>query len=243
MAKFEVTVEPRTVQGKGASRRLRRAGKVPGIIYGADKAPEMITLNFNQISRQLEDEKFHSSILTVQQGGQTTQAILRDWHVHPVKSEVMHVDLQRVSATEKLHMKVPLHFLGQAEAPGVKVEGGIVTHMMTEADITCLPKDLPEFLEVDMSQLHLHQSVHLSNIKLPEGVQFTALIRGDDLAVAAVVAVKVEEEVPVAAAAEAAPAEGAAAAPAAGAAAPAAGEKKAEAAPKAEAKKPEGGKK
>jgi len=243
MAKFDITAEPRSVQGKGASRRLRRAGLAPAILYGAGKTPEMVSLPQNVMLRHLDDEKFHSAILNVTVGSNTDQAILRDWQMHPVKREVLHVDFQRISATEKLHMKVPLHFLGQDVAPGVKLEGGIVTHLMTEIDVTCLPKDLPEFLEIDMSQMHLNDSVHLSQIKLPEGVQITSLIHGgDDHAVAAIAAIRVEEEAPVVAAvaegeaaAAAAPAAGA---PAAGAAAPAAGEAK-----KAEAKKPEAGKK
>jgi large subunit ribosomal protein L25 len=250
MAKFEITAEPRTAQGKGASRRLRRTGKVPAILYGAGKASMMVTLDQHAMRRHLENEAFHSSIITVAVGSDKDQAILRDWHMHPVKPEVMHVDLQRISATEKIHMKVPLHFLGQDVAPGVKLEGGIVTHAMTEIDITCLPKDLPEFLQVDMSQLQLHQSVHLSNIKLPEGVSITSFAHGgDDLAVAAVTTIRVvEEEVPVVAAV---PVEGEAAAAAAAPAtegeakkgeAPKADAKKGEA-KKPEAKKPEAGKK
>jgi large subunit ribosomal protein L25 len=248
MAKFEVTAEPRSEQGTGASRRLRKAGKVPGILYGAGKAPAKILLDHNAILRQLQNEAFHSSILSVKLGGETDQAVLRDWQMHPYKPQVVHVDLQRVSATEKLHMRVPLHFLGADVAPGVKLEGGIVSHIFNEIDITCLPKDLPEFLTVDLSALNLNDSVHLSDIKLPEGVAITSLSHGgSDLAVAAITAVKEEvEAAPVAAAAEAAPAEGAAAAPgAAGAAAPAAaGDAKKGEAPKADAaKKPEAGKK
>ncbi len=238
-AKFEITAEPRSVQGKGASRRLRRTGKVPAVLYGAGKDPQMVVLDHNQMLRNLENEKFHTSILSVSVAGAVDQAILRDWQMHPYKPEVLHVDLQRISATEKIHMKVPLHFVGQDVAPGVKQEGGIVSHLMTEVDIICLPKDLPEYLEVDLSGLHINQSVHLSDVKLPAGVSITSVAHGGtDLAVAGVMAIRVEEEAPVAAAA---PAEGEAAA--AGAAAPAEGERKAEAAPKAEAKKPEAGKK
>jgi large subunit ribosomal protein L25 len=246
MAKFEVTAEPRSEQGTSASRRLRSVGKVPGILYGADKSPAKIMLDHNQIKRQLENEAFHSSILTVKLGGETDQAVLRDWQMHPWKPQVVHVDLQRVSATEKIHMRVPLHFIGADVAPGVKLQGGIVSHVFNEVDITCLPKDLPEFLTVDLSNLSVGESVHLSNIKMPEGVAITSLAHGgDDLAVAAIAMIKEEvEEVPVVAVAEAAPtAEGAAAAPATGTAAtPAApgDAKKAEAAsPKAEGKKPE----
>jgi large subunit ribosomal protein L25 len=243
MAKFEVAAEPRSEQGTGASRRLRKVGKVPGILYGAGKEPAKILLDHNAILRQLQNEAFHSSILTVKLGADSDQAVLRDWQMHPWKPQVVHVDLQRVSATEKIHMRVPLHFLGADIAPGVKLQGGIVSHIFNELDITCLPKDLPEFLAVDLSAMSIGDSVHLSDIKLPEGVAITSLAHGgDNLAVAAIVAIKEEvEEKPVAAVVEgAAPAEGAAAAPAAGAAAPAAGaEAKKGEAPKAEAKKPE----
>jgi large subunit ribosomal protein L25 len=242
--KFELTAEPRAAQGTGASRRLRRAGKVPAILYGAGKAPVMISLDHNAMVRHLENEKFHTSILTVAVGGEKDQAILRDWHMHPYKPVVMHVDLQRISATEKIHMKVPLHFVGQDVAPGVKVDGGVVAHLMTEVDITCLPKDLPEFLTVDMSELRINQSVHLSDIKLPEGVQITSLTHGgNDLAVAAITTIRVVEEAPVVAAPAAGEA-AAAAAPAEGAEAKAgeakAGEAKKGEAPKAEAPKKEG---
>lgn len=247
MAKFEVTAEPRNEQGTGASRRLRKAGKVPGIIYGAGKQPAKILLDHTAIMRQLQNEAFHSSILSVKLGNETDQAVLRDWQMHPWKPQVVHVDLQRVSATEKLHMRVPLHFLGADVAPGVKQEGGIVSHIFNEIDITCLPKDLPEFLTVDLSALNIGDSVHLSNIQLPEGVAITSLTHGgSDLAVAAVIAIKEEVEAAPVAAAAAAPAEGAAAAPGApgAAAAPAAGgDAKKSDAPKADAKKPEAGKK
>ena len=245
-AKFELTAEPRAAKGTGASRRLRRSGKVPAILYGAGKEPMTVALDHNVMVRHLENEKFHTSILTVKVGGDTDQAILRDFHMHPYKPVVMHVDLQRISATEKIHMKVPLHFVGGDVAPGVKVDGGIVTHLMTDVDITCLPKDLPEFLTVDLSALHINESVHLSNIKLSEGVSITSLAHGgDDLAVGAVTTIRVVEEVaPVVAA----PAEGeaAAAAPAEGEAKPGevkVGEAKKGEAPKKEAPKKEAPKK
>ena len=245
MAKFEVSAESRSEQGTGASRRLRKAGKVPGILYGADKEPVMIAFEHNHIKRHLENEAFHSSILTIKVNAETDQAILRDYQMHPYKPQVAHVDLQRVSATEKIHMRVPLHFTGADVAPGVKLQGGIVSHIVNEVDITCLPKDLPEFLSIDLPQLSIGQSVHLSDIKMPEGVTITSLAHGgDNLAVAAVVAIKEEVEAAPVVAAEVATAEGAAAAPAAGAAAPAAGDAKKGDAPKAEAgKKPEAGKK
>ncbi len=238
MAKFEVVAEPRNEQGTRASRRLRHAGKVPGILYGAGKEPTKILFDHTHIKRQLENEAFHSSILTVKVGAQSDQAVLRDWQMHPWKPLVVHVDLQRVSATEKLHMRVPLHYTGADVAPGVKLQGGIVSHIFNELDITCLPKDLPEFIAIDLSHMSIGDSVHLSDIKLPEGVAITSLSHGGvDLAVAAITAIREEVEAAPVAAVEAAPAEGAAAA--AGAAAPAAGEAKKGEAPKAEAKKPE----
>ena len=228
--KFEVTAEPRTAKGTGASRRLRRSGKVPGIVYGAGKDAAPVAFDHSVMLRNLGIEAFHTSILTLHLDGTADQAIVRDYQMHPTKPLVLHVDLQRISATEKIHMSVPLHFVGQEVAPGVKQEGGIVSHQITEIDITCLPHQLPEFLEVDMSQMHLNDSVHLSDLKLPEGVAITQLAHGgDDLAVATITAVTVEEEAPEA------PAEGIA--PAAGEAAPAAAPGTPAAV--AEAKKPE----
>jgi large subunit ribosomal protein L25 len=249
-AKFELTAEPRAAKGTGASRRLRRSGKVPAVLYGAGKKPIMVALDHSVMSRHLANEKFHTSILTVKVGDETDQAILRDWHMHPFKPVVMHVDLQRISATEIIHMEIPLHFIGQDIAPGVKIDGGVVTHLMNEVDITCLPQDLPEFLTVDMSALHINESVHLSDIKLPEGVAITSLAHGgDNLAVAAITHVRVvEEEVPVVAV----PVEGEAAAPTAeGETKPGeakagetkAGEAKKGEAPKADTKKAEAPKK
>ena len=236
MAKFELNAEKRDVKGKGASRRLRRDGKVPAVMYGAGKDAVSLTLDHNTLYHQVKNEAFYSSILNVNVGSETEQAVLRDIQMHPYKPRIAHLDLLRVSATELLHIKVPLHFINQDTAPGVKQQGGIVSHLMTDVDITCLPKDLPEFLTVDMGNLSLNESVHLSDIPLPEGVQFTQLARGgDDLAVAAITAVREEVEAPVAVAA--APVEGAAAA------APAAGAAPAAEAAKAEPAKKEGGKK
>jgi large subunit ribosomal protein L25 len=244
--KYEVVAEPRSAKGSGASRRLRRSGKVPGIVYGAGKDAAPVAFDQNTMLRYLSQEAFHTSILTLSLGEAKDQAILRDYQMHPVKPMVLHVDLQRISATEKIHMSIPLHFIGQDVAPGVKLEGGIVSHLMTEVDITCLPHQLPEYLEVDMSSVHLNDSVHLSDLKLPEGVAITQLAHdGDDLAVATITVVKEEViEAPVAEAA--APAAGEAAAPGAAPAAPgapaaaAAGDAKKAEAKKPEAKKPEG---
>jgi len=212
MAKFELSAEPRDVKGKGASRRLRRAGKVPAVMYGAGKDAIMLSLDHNTLYHQVKNEAFYSSILTVKVGADQEQAVLRDIQMHPFKPRIAHLDLLRISATEKLHMRVPVHFLNQDSAPGVKQQGGIVNHLMSEIDITCLPKDLPEFLTIDLGEMNLNDSVHLSGIKLPEGVTITSFAHGgDDLPVVAITAIREEvEEVPVV---EAEPVEGAAAAP------------------------------
>lgn len=212
--KFEITAEPRAAKGTGASRRLRRAGKVPAVVYGAGKDPVPISLDHSAILRNLGFEAFHTSVLTLHLDGATDQAVLRDYHMHATKPVVLHVDLQRVSATEKIHMSVPLHFVGEDVAPGVKQEGGIVNHLMTEVDVTCLPHQLPEFLEVDMSQVHLNESVHMSDVKLPEGVAITHLAHGaEDLAVATMTGGDVEEAAPGAPEEAVAPAAGEAGAP------------------------------
>ena len=194
-AKFEIQAEKRDGEGTGASRRLRRTGKVPAILYGGGKDPMMVAFDHDLLLHHLESEVFHTSILTVKVAGEQDQAILRDVHMHPFKRQVMHIDLQRISATEKLHIAVPLHFIGEEVAPGVKLQGGIVAHLMTEVDITCLPHQLPEYFTVDLSNLNLNDSIHLSDIPLPEGVTITSLAHGsDDLAVAAISAVRVVEE-------------------------------------------------
>jgi large subunit ribosomal protein L25 len=193
-----INAEMRDVQGTSASRRLRHAGQVPAVLYGAGKDPALLTLDHNNLYHSLEDESFHSSILTVDIAGKKEKAILRDVQMHPYKQLIMHIDLQRISATDKIHMSIPLHFTGGDEAPGVKIEGGIVSHLITELDIICLPDNLPEFISVDVSDLHLGDSIHLSEITLPEGVESTTLSHGgDDLAVVTVVAVRgsIEEEV------------------------------------------------
>jgi large subunit ribosomal protein L25 len=244
MAKFELNAEVRDVKGKGASRRLRRDDKVPAVMYGADKDAVMLTLEHDALYHQVKNEAFYSSILNVNIAGRgQEQAVLRDIQMHPYKPRIAHLDLQRVSATEKIRMRVPLHFLNQEIAPGVKQQGGIVAHLMSEIDITCLPKDLPEFLTVDMANVELNQSVHLSDIKMPDGVAITSLTHGgEDLAVASISLIHEEVEAAPAVVEAAAPAEGAAAA-----AAPAAEAGKAEAAKpeagKTEAAKKEGGKK
>jgi large subunit ribosomal protein L25 len=176
---FELNAESRTDMGKGASRRLRHAGKVPAIIYGGDKDPEALALSHNELLRNLEHEAFYSHILTVKTGSNSTSAILRDLQRHPSKPLILHVDLQRVSANEELRTQVPLHFIGEDICPGVKA-GGLVMHEMTEVEIECFPKDLPEFIEVDISALDIGDTVHLSDLQVPEGVTLLELARGED---------------------------------------------------------------
>ena len=176
---FELTAESRTDMGKGASRRLRHAGKVPAIIYGGDKAPEALTLSHNELLRNLEHEAFYSHILTINSGGSSTSAILRDLQRHPSKPVILHVDLQRVTADEELRTQVPLHIIGEDTCPGIKA-GGLVSHDQTEVEVECLPKHLPEFIEVDISAMEIGDTLHLSDLKVPEGVTLLELVRGED---------------------------------------------------------------
>ena len=202
---FELNAESRTDTGKGASRRLRHAGKVPAIIYGGGKDPQSLTLSHNEVLRNLENEAFYSHILSVRIDGSETRAILRDLQRHPSKPRVLHMDLQRISESEKLKTQVPLHFLGEEDAPGVK-GGGLVSHDLTEVAIECFPKDLPEFIEVNISALDIGDSIHLSDLKVPEGVTLTELARGEghDQNVVSMHVKRVVEEVEEAPEAEAA---------------------------------------
>lgn len=206
--KFELNAELRSEKGTGASRRLRRAGKVPAILYGAGKDPVSLSIEHDPLWHHTRHEAFFTSVLTIKIDGKIAdQAIVRDLHMHPYKPRVSHLDLQRVSATERLHLPVPLHFIGQETAPGVKLEGGLIAHLMTEVDVSCLPSQLPEFLTVDVSHLHVGDSVHLSNLTLPDGVVLTDLTHGNDLAIATITVVReTEVEAPAAPAEAAAPA-------------------------------------
>ncbi len=183
---FVVTAETRSDMGKGASRRLRREGKIPGVIYGAHKEAVSVLLDHNEMMNHLKHEAFYSHVLSIKLDGKTEQAVLKDLQRHPAKPILLHADFQRVSATEKLRMHVPLHFVGGDVAPGVKVGGGMIAHNLTEVEVTCLPKDLPEFIEVDLSGMDVGQSLHLSDLKLPKGVELIALVHGSDLPVAAI---------------------------------------------------------
>jgi large subunit ribosomal protein L25 len=226
MATIEITAMPRSLQGTGASRRLRVTGRVPGIIYGGDEPVKNVEFDHNGLLLQLKQEAFHASILNMNLDGKKQRVLLRDVQMHPWRQLVLHVDFQRVSANKKIHMKVPLHFINAEIAPGVKTGGGIVSHVMNEIDITCLPDALPEFIEVDLQTLEIGQAVHLADLKIPGGVESVQLARGDNAVVATVqIPRAIVEPEPVVAAVpvEGAVAEGAApvtgATPAAGAAA------------------------
>jgi large subunit ribosomal protein L25 len=239
---FEVVAETRNDQGKGASRRLRRAGKVPGILYGGKGEPSNVTLNQLKLLNVIGDEKFYSTIISLKLDGRDEQAIIKDVQMHPAKNQVLHVDLQRVLADQPIRIHLPIHFINAATSPGVKVQGGIVSHLKTDIEISCLPKDLPEALEVDMGQMNLNETIFMKDLTLPAGVTIPELVQGRNSPVVSIHSPRVEEPEAVTADAAAAPAAGAAAAPAAADAKKAGG--KAEAAPKKDAPaKKEGGKK
>ena len=200
---IEISAKKRTLQGKGASRRLRGSGTVPGIIYGGEGPAQPIELDHNNLYHKLKLEAFHASILSMDVEGQKEPVLLRDVQMHPFKLQVLHIDFQRVDRRKKIHMKVPLHFINADVAPGVKLSGGIVSHVLTELDVSCLPKDLPEFISVDLVDLASGNTIHLSNLQLPPGVEIPFLAKGDDLPVATIIiprAVAAEEAAAVAAA-------------------------------------------
>ena len=176
---FVLNAEMREDLGKGASRRLRHAGKVPAIIYGNGGEPVSITLEHSKIIHNLEEETFYSQILDMNLAGKTEKVVLRDLQRHPAKALIMHMDFQRVNENAAMHVHIPLHFIGEDTCPGVKLESGAVSHQTTEVEISCLPKDLIEFIEVDVSELHIGDSIHLTDLKLPEGISLVALSHGE----------------------------------------------------------------
>jgi large subunit ribosomal protein L25 len=232
MATIEFTAFPRATEGRGASRRMRRTGKAPGIVYGGTAPPQPIELDHNALIHALKNEVFHASILTMKVDGTSTQVLLRDVQMHPFRNEVLHVDFQRIDAARKIHMKVPLHFVNEALSPAVKSQGAIISHVMTEIDIACLPKDLPEFIEIDLSELDTAHSLHVSGVKLPPGVSVVSHRTGDPVVATAVVPKAIVETEEVAAEGEVA----------AAGAAPAAEAKPAEAKPEDKGGKKESGK-
>jgi large subunit ribosomal protein L25 len=178
--KFDLVAEIREDQGKGASRRLRHAGKVPAIIYGAGRPPRALSFDHNKVIKQLENESFYSSILNIKVGEKSQAAIVKDIQRHPAKARIMHMDLQRIVEDVKIKMNVPIHFLNAEEAEGVKTGGGSVSQLINDVEVTCLPKDLPEYFEVDILTLGLDEMLKLSDITLPEGVEIPQLAQGPE---------------------------------------------------------------
>ena len=207
---FEVVAQLRKGQGRGASRRLRHSGKVPGILYGGKKPAVNIELDHNPLYHQLRNEKFHASILTLALEGAKEQVLLRAVNMHPFKMQVQHVDFERVSADEKIHIKVPLHFVNAEKSPAIKEQGGLITHVLSEIDVRCLPADLPEFIDVDLSALAIGHSIHVRSLPLPSGVELS--LGGNEnptVASAQIPKAAIAEEEEAAAAAAAAGVEGA----------------------------------
>ena len=196
--KIAVTAFPRTQQGTGASRRLRGSGRVPGVLYGADKPASPIELDHNALLRHLKMEAFHASIIDMTVDGDADRVLLRDFQMHPWKQQVLHVDFQRVDPAKKIHMRIPLHFVNGEIAPGVKTGGGVVTHAMNELEIVCLPEYLPEYIAVDLKDAELNDIIHVNDLVLPQGVEPTPKLKVDNPTVASIHVPKVivvEEDV------------------------------------------------
>jgi len=176
---FEINAQSRVDTGKGASRRLRRSGMLPGIVYGAHQEPAMISLKHHELTHALENEAFYSNLLTLKMDGKAQTVVLKDLQRHPAKPFILHADFQRVQADEKIRLHVPIHFVNEAACPGIKA-GGQASHVMNDLEVICLPKDLPEFIEVDMSTLEMGAVVHASQLKLPAGVELPHADSGED---------------------------------------------------------------
>ena len=180
MNKFEITAVTRADRGKGASRRLRREGKLPAVLYGGHADPVAITLDHNDVLLHAAHEAFYSHILTLNLDGNSERVVVKDMQRHVYKPRIHHMDLLRVSETEVLNMRVPIHFINEDTCVGVKVGSGVISHQMADIEITCLPKDLPEYIEVDLKEMNVGDTLHVGELKLPEGVQVTALLHGGD---------------------------------------------------------------
>ena len=222
---FTFGADLRDMQGKGASRRLRHTGKVPAILYGGHQDAQALILDQQNLLTMVGDERFYSSIVQLKIGERTQEAIVKDIQMHPAKNVVVHVDLQRVIESEKIRIMLPIHFKNESVSPGVKVQGGVVSHMRSDVEITCLPKDLPEYLELDLSGMNLNETKFLADVPLPPGVTIPELTRRNAPVVSIHSPRAEEPEAVVAEAAATTPAEGAAPAAGAAAAAPAAGAK------------------
>jgi len=177
---IELNAEPRSDLGKGASRRLRKTGQVPAIIYGGDVEPASITLAHNQLIHELDNEAIYSQVLSLKVGKKKEEVILRDLQRHPFKNMVMHADFLRIDQKKAIHVTIPIHFINEDICHGVKMEGGLLNHLESDVEIMCLPKNIPEYLELDVAELKLGESLHLTDIKMPEGVEIVALTHGDD---------------------------------------------------------------
>jgi large subunit ribosomal protein L25 len=195
--KIEINAKERKSKGTGASRRLRHEGTTPGILYGGVKDSISLEIDTKELFMQFRHEAFHASILTLSLEGKKESVILRDFQMHPVRNNIQHIDFQRINENERINVKVPFHFVNEDTAPGVKIEGGLVSHIMTEIDISCLPKDLPQYIEVDLGELAMGESIHLSEITVPEGVELTSLTDENDPAITSISKPKVvvEEEI------------------------------------------------
>ena len=180
MQAHQLTAESRVETGKGANRRLRRSGRIPAIVYGADKQPQAISLSHNEVLLRLQQESFYSSILTIKVNDEEQQVVLKDLQRHPYKAEALHVDFLRIDEKQKITMRVPIHFTNEAHCVGVKTGGGIISRIMNELEINCLPADLPEYIEVDLSAVDLGETLHLSDLEMPAGVELHALQHGGD---------------------------------------------------------------
>ncbi|MCC7462430.1 MAG: 50S ribosomal protein L25/general stress protein Ctc [Gammaproteobacteria bacterium] len=209
---FEVAAEPRSEQGKSVSRRLRRAGKVPAILYGGHAEPRALALDHQRLRLMVGDERFYSSIISVNVGAERQPAIVKDVQMHPAKNAVLHVDLQRVLENEKIRLHVPIHFRNETTAPGVKTQGGVVSHHLADVEVVCLPKDLPEFFVADLARLNLNETLYLADLPVAADVTISELALGHNLAVVSIHSPRAAEPEPTA---EAAATTEAAAAPAA----------------------------
>ena len=192
---IQLNAEPRADSGKGASRRLRRTGLVPAVVYGGDGDPQSISLIHNEFSHELESEAIYTQLIDLKIGEQSEEVILRDLQRHPFKKRVLHADFFRIDKKKPINVVVPIHAVNTEECVGVKLDGGMLTQVATEIEVICLPKNLPEYLEVDVIELHLGETIHLSELKVPEGVEIVALTYGEDhdSGVISVVKIRAEE--------------------------------------------------
>lgn len=193
---FEIAAEPRTGSGRAVTRRLRRTGRVPAIVYGGGEAPSAITLDHAKTIHQMESESFYTSILTIMVDGKQQPVVVKEVQRHPARPQVMHVDFQRIVADEEITLDVPIHFINESVSIGVKEQGGVVEHLMSVAEVICLPRNLPEYLEVDVAGLGLNDILHLSDIKLPSGVALVSLEHGSDQPIFTISPPRREEEIP-----------------------------------------------